>query len=54
MLPSMNDREAVKVLIVNDDGQYLAGTATDWKFTEIEAGPQYLTIARTRWRNESS
>jgi hypothetical protein len=30
----MNDREAVKVLIVNDDGQYLAGTATDWDFTE--------------------
>jgi hypothetical protein len=30
----MNDREAVKVLIVNDDGQYLAGTATEWEFTE--------------------
>ena len=27
MMPPMNDREAVKVLIVNDDGQYLAGTA---------------------------
>src|SRR5208337_149190 len=34
MVPSMNDREAVKVLIVNDDGQYLAGTATDWEFTD--------------------
>ena len=34
MLPLMNDREAVKVLIVNDDGQYLAGTATDWEFTD--------------------
>ncbi len=34
MLPSMNDREAVKVLIVNDDGQYLAGTATHWEFTD--------------------
>ena len=34
MLPPMNDREAVKVLIVNDDGQYLAGTATDWEFTD--------------------
>jgi hypothetical protein len=34
MLPPMNDREAVKVLIVNDDGQYLTGTATDWAFTE--------------------
>lgn len=30
----MNDREAIKVLIVNDDGQYLAGTATEWQFTE--------------------
>jgi hypothetical protein len=30
----MNDREAVKVLIVNDDGQYLAGTATAWEFTD--------------------
>ena len=34
MLPPMNDREAVKVLIVNDDGQYLAGTASDWEFTD--------------------
>jgi hypothetical protein len=30
----MNDREAIKVLIVNDDGQYLAGTAFGWEFTE--------------------
>ncbi len=30
----MNDREAVKVLIVNDDGQYLAGTAFEWGFTD--------------------
>ena len=34
MLPPMNDRVAVKVLIVNDDGQYLAGTATHWEFTD--------------------
>jgi hypothetical protein len=34
MLPPMNDRETVKVLIVNDDGQYLAGTAIEWDFTE--------------------
>ena len=31
---AMNDGEAVKVLIVNDDGQYLAGTASDWEFTD--------------------
>jgi hypothetical protein len=30
----MKDRGAVKVLIVNDDGQYLAGTATAWEFTD--------------------
>ena len=30
----MNDREAVKVLIVNEDGQYLSGSAIDWEFTE--------------------
>jgi len=34
MLAVMNDREAVKVLIVNDDGQYLTGTYTAWEFTE--------------------
>ena len=34
MLPAMNDREAVKVLIVNDDGQYLTGTYTAWEFTD--------------------
>ena len=34
MMRSMNDREAVKVFIVNDDGQYLAGTATEWEFTD--------------------
>ena len=34
MLALMNDRVAVKVLIVNDDGQYLAGTATHWEFTD--------------------
>src|SRR5512143_2260206 len=34
IMPPMNDRETVKVLIVNDDGQYLAGTAFDWEFTD--------------------
>ena len=34
MVPVTNDRETVKVLIVNDDGQYLAGTATNWEFTD--------------------
>jgi hypothetical protein len=26
--------ETIKVLIVNEEGQYLAGTATHWEFTE--------------------
>ncbi|HVM51510.1 MAG TPA: hypothetical protein VMU04_25990 [Candidatus Acidoferrum sp.] len=30
----MNEGSAVKVLIVNDDGQYLSGTATEWEFTD--------------------
>ena len=30
----MNDSSAIKVLIVNENGQYLAGTADDWGFTE--------------------
>ncbi len=34
MMGAMNDGEAVKVLIVNDDGQYLAGTAFQWEFTD--------------------
>jgi len=34
MLPAMNDREVVKVLIVNDDGLYLAGNAVAWEFTD--------------------
>jgi hypothetical protein len=33
----MNAGLAVKVLIINDDGQYLAGTATEWEFTEDRA-----------------
>jgi hypothetical protein len=37
MPPVMNEREPVKVLIVNDDGQYLAGTATHWEFTDDRA-----------------
>jgi len=30
----MMKAEAIKVLIVNQDGQYLAGTSTHWEFTE--------------------
>ncbi len=30
----MNESETIKVLIVNEDGQYLAGTAAHWNFTE--------------------
>lgn len=30
----MNDADAIKVLILNEHGQYLAGTASHWEFTE--------------------
>ena len=30
----MNDPDPIKVLIVNEEGQYLAGTAMHWEFTE--------------------
>jgi hypothetical protein len=30
---AMNEPGTVKVLIVNEDGQYLSGTATAWGFT---------------------
>jgi hypothetical protein len=33
----MDETEVVKVLIVNEDGQYLAGTANHWEFTEDRA-----------------
>ncbi len=33
----MNDSEVVKVLIVNENGHYLAGTANHWEFTEDRA-----------------
>jgi len=34
MFGRMNDPAAIKVLIVNEEGQYLAGTAAHWEFTE--------------------
>lgn len=34
ILASMNQPGEIKVLIVNEEGQYLAGTATNWGFTE--------------------
>jgi hypothetical protein len=30
----MGEAEAIKVLIVNEDGRYLTGTATQWEFTD--------------------
>ena len=33
----MNEPVAIKVLIVNEEGQYLAGTSTFWEFTEDRA-----------------
>ena len=47
MLP-MKDRDAVKVLIVNDDGQYLAGTATAWEFTEDRSRAKVFDFLKDR------
>ena len=47
MLP-MNDHEAVKVLIVNDDGQYLAGTALEWEFTDDRTRARVFDTVRDR------
>jgi hypothetical protein len=34
LFAALDESEAIKVLIVNEDGQYLAGTAAHWEFTE--------------------
>jgi len=47
MLP-MNDHEAVKVLIVNDGGQYLAGTALEWAFTDDRTRARVFDTVRDR------
>jgi hypothetical protein len=44
----MKDRLAVKVLIVNDDGQYLAGTATAWEFTEDRSRARVFDYLKDR------
>jgi len=44
----MKDRDAVKVLIVNDDGQYLAGTAIAWEFTEDRSRAKVFDYVRDR------
>jgi hypothetical protein len=48
MMPAMNDREAVKVLIVNDDGQYLTGTAFEWGFTDDRSKARVLDYQADR------
>ncbi len=47
-MPAMNDREAVKVLIVNDDGQYLTGTAFEWEFTDERSKARVFDYQRDR------
>jgi hypothetical protein len=47
-MPRMNDRETIKVLIVNDDGQYLAGTAFDWEFTDDRSKARVFDYQRDR------
>ena len=44
----MNQMGALKVLIVNDEGQYLAGTATHWEFTDDRTRARVFDYAGDR------
>ncbi len=44
----MKDREAIRVLIVNEEGQYLAGTATHWEFTEERTKARVFDYVKDR------
>jgi hypothetical protein len=44
----MNEPIATKVLIVNEEGQYLAGTATRWEFTEDRTRARVFDYVRDR------
>ena len=44
----MSDREAIKVLIVNDDGLYLTGTARSWEFTDDRSKAKVFDYERDR------
>ncbi len=44
----MSEIDAIKVLIVNEEGQYLAGTATHWEFTEERTRARVFDYQRDR------
>lgn len=44
----MNEPVATKVLIVNEEGEYLAGTATHWEFTEDRSRARVFDYERDR------
>ncbi len=44
----MNDREAIKVVIVNEEGQYLAGTANYWEFTDDRSSARVFDYVQDR------
>ena len=44
----MKSSTALKVLIVNEHGQYLAGTATQWEFTEERTRAKVFDYERDR------
>jgi hypothetical protein len=44
----MTEAHPFKVLIVNEHGQYLAGTATRWEFTEERARARVFDYQRDR------
>ncbi len=44
----MSDLEAIKVLIVNQEGQYLTGTACEWEFTDDRTRAKVFDFRKDR------
>ena len=52
VLNAMNDADALKVLIVNEHGQYLAGTASHWEFTEDRIRARVFDFQKDKVRDQ--
>jgi len=48
----MIDADMIKVLIVNEGGQYLAGTAAHWEFTEDRTRARVFDYLQDRVREQ--
>lgn len=44
----MDDSDIVKVLIVNEEGHYLAGTSTHWEFTDDRTRARVFNYVQDR------